>query len=146
MKKKILWALLILFILIQFIPVDRSNPPVKGEPQWDSPRTKELFMRACGDCHSHHTRWPWYSYIAPISWLIAYDVHEGRKHFNVSMWGYQKQEADEAAEVVEKGEMPPLLYLLAHPEARLSEQEKRELIEGLKRTFGEKKDDDEDED
>ncbi|NPA04382.1 MAG: heme-binding domain-containing protein [Epsilonproteobacteria bacterium] len=135
--KKALLILGIIFILIQFIPVDRSNPPVKAEPNWDSPETRELFMRACGDCHSHNTKWPWYSYIAPISWLIAYDVKEGREHFNVSMWGYQKKnKADEAVEEILEGEMPPFLYTLMHPEARLSPTEKKKLIEGLKRTFG----------
>ena len=141
MKKAALF-IVILLVLIQFIPIERTNPPIKGEPHWDSVRTKELFMRACGDCHSHETKWPWYSAIAPISWLIVYDVYEGRKHLNVSMWGYQEQESDEVGEVVEEKEMPPLLYLLAHPEARLNEQEKKELIEGLKRTFGEKEDED----
>jgi len=143
--KKALIVLGVIFILIQFIPVDRSNPPTKAEPNWDSPQTRELFMRACGDCHSHNTRWPWYSYIAPISWLIAYDVHEGRKHFNVSMWGYQKKnKGDEAVEEILEGEMPPFLYTLMHPEARLSKEEKQKLIEGLRKTFGEKREEDED--
>ena len=100
-------------------------------------------MRACGDCHSHETKWPWYSHIAPISWLVYRDVQEGRKHFNVSAWGYQrKNEGEEAAKELAEGEMPPLLYLLAHPEARLSAKEKKELIEGLWRTFGEEEDED----
>ena len=144
-KKKIIIGVVALFILIQFIPYgkDHTNPPVIQEPQWDSMRTRELFMRACGDCHSHETKWPWYSHIAPISWLVYRDVQEGRKHFNVSAWGYQrKNEGEEAAKELAEGEMPPLLYLLAHPEARLSAKEKKELIEGLWRTFGEEEDED----
>jgi len=142
--KKILLALVVLFVLIQFIPYgkDHTNPPVIAEPNWDSPRTKELFMRACGDCHSNETKWPWYSNIAPLSWSIYHHVVEGREHFNVSMWGHQKKnEGEDAAEEVEEGEMPLKSYLLAHPEARLSDSEKKELIEGLKKTFGEKEHD-----
>lgn len=144
MMKKILLALVVLFVLIQFIPYgkDHTNPPVIAEPNWDSPRTKELFMRACGDCHSNETKWPWYSNIAPLSWSIYHHVVEGREHFNVSMWGHQKKnEGEDAAEEVEEGEMPLKSYLLAHPEARLSDSEKKELIEGLKKTFGEKEHD-----
>ena len=95
-------------------------------------------MRACGDCHSNETKWPWYSNIAPLSWSIYNHVMEGREHFNVSMWGIQKKnEGEDAAEEVEEGKMPLKSYLLAHPEARLSDAEKKELIAGLKRTFGE---------
>jgi len=144
-KKKIIIGVVALFVLIQFIPYgkDHTNPPVIQEPQWVSMRTRELFMRACGDCHSHETKWPWYSHIAPISWLVYRDVQEGRKHFNVSAWGYQrKNEGEEAAKELAEGEMLPLLYLLAHPEARLSAEEKKELIEGLRRTFGEEEDED----
>ena len=145
LKTKAVLTIVGLSVLIQFVPYgrDHTNPEVLSEPRWDSPRTKELFMRVCGDCHSNETKWPWYSSIAPVSWLVAYDVHEGREHFNVSMWGVQEEnEGDEAAEEVREGEMPPFGYLLAHPEARLDEAEKRELIDGLVRTFGDKKDDD----
>lgn len=140
MKKKILLVTVAIFILIQFIPYGKNhtNPPVINEPQWDSPQTRKLFMRACGDCHSNETKWPSYSNIAPISWLVAYDVQEGREHFNISMWLHQKKnEGDEAADEVMEGEMPPLVYLPTHPEARLTEQEKQALITGLIKTFGE---------
>ncbi len=145
LKTKALLTIVGLAVLIQFVPYGRehTNPEVVSEPRWDSPRTRELFMHACGDCHSNETKWPWYSGIAPISWLVAYDVDEGREHFNVSMWGVQEEnEGEEAAEEVREGEMPPWAYLLAHPEARLDEAEKRELIEGLVRTFGDRKDGD----
>ncbi len=141
MKKIALWAVGV-FVVIQFVPYghDHSNPPVAAKPQWDSPKTEALFMRACGDCHSNETKWPWYSNIAPVSWLVMYDVKEGREHFNVSLWNVQKKnEGDEAAEELREGEMPPLPYLLAHPEARLSGEEKKQLVEGLVATFGEKK-------
>ena len=145
--KKFLIITLLLLIAIQFIPYGKNhtNPPVIAEPKWDSPQTRTLFMRACGDCHSHETKWPWYSNIAPVSWLVYHDVVEGREHFNISAWGHQKKnEGDEAAEELEEGEMPLKPYLLAHPEARLNKQEKALLIEGLKKTFGEKKEKDDD--
>ena len=89
-KGKILkYSLLIIFILlivIQFIPVDRTNPPAVREPKWDSPQTRAFAVRACFDCHSNETKWPAYSYVAPISWLVADDVKDGRKHFNMSDW------------------------------------------------------------
>jgi mono/diheme cytochrome c family protein len=138
-KTKIAITAFILLIAIQLIPFgkDHTNPQVIAEPEWDSPQTRTLFMRACGDCHSNETEWPWYSHVAPVSWLVAHDVEEGREHFNISVWGHQKKnEGDEAAEEVEEGEMPPLVYLPAHPEAWLNETEKAELISGLKSTFG----------
>jgi len=143
MLKKILIGSTLLFIGIQFIPYgkDHTNPDVVATPKWDTPQTQELFMRACGDCHSNETKWPFYSNIAPISWFIYNHVQEGREHFNVSMWGIQKKnEGEDAAEELEEGEMPLATYLLAHPEARLSENERAALIRGLKNTFGDEED------
>jgi len=140
--KKILIGAIALFVLIQLIPFghDYANPPVVAEPAWDTPQTRTLFMRACGDCHSNETKWPWYSRVAPVSWLVAYDVAEGRENFNASNWGQQKRNKGyDAAEEVEEGDMPPGIYLPAHPEARLSADEKKSLIAGLKATFGTKK-------
>lgn len=127
-----------LFALFQLVPYGRAhtNPPVTGTPSWDSPRTEELAKRACFDCHSHDTKWPWYSAIAPVSWRIQKHVDEGRAKFNVSAMDRPQEEAGEAGETVQKGEMPPFDYLLAHPEARLSAAEKRDLINGLVATFG----------
>ena len=144
--KKFILILMVLFGLIQFIPYGKNhvNPKVMAEPKWDSVKTKELFMRGCADCHSNETKWPWYSNIAPISWSIYHHVEEGREHFNVSMWDIQKKnDGDESAKELEKGEMPLVSYLIAHPEARFSKEETQVLIEGLKKTFGEKKEDDE---
>lgn len=144
--KYILFPTLILLILIQFFPIgkDHTNPPVVAEPMWDSQITRELFNRACADCHANTTKWPWYSHIAPISWIVADHVEEGREHFNVSVWGIQKKnKGDEAAEEVEDGEMPLFGYDITHPEARLSADEKEALIQGLKATFGSKKKKDE---
>ncbi|MDQ7843555.1 MAG: heme-binding domain-containing protein [Armatimonadota bacterium] len=131
-------VLLLAAVAIQVLPYGRvhTNPPVVAEPRWDSPRTRALFLRACGDCHSHLTVWPWYSHIAPVSWWIARDVREGRKEFNVSTWGATESEGDDAAEVVRAGRMPPRLYVLLRPAAQLSAGDTQDLIRGLDATFG----------
>ena len=125
-------------LALQLVPYGRAhtNPEIQQEPAWDSPRTRELFMRACQDCHSNETVWPWYAAIAPVSWLVQHDVDEGREHFNVSEWGRKRNHGDEAAEMVRENEMPPWFYLPAHPEAQLSDAEREELLRGLVATFG----------
>jgi len=135
---RVLLALCAAVAALQLVPYGRAhgNPPVRSQPSWDSPRTKQLFAQACGACHSNLTRWPWYSNVAPVSWLVQHDVNEGRSRFNVSEWRQQAQpEAGDAAEVVRSGEMPPLQFRLAHPEARLSSAERAALAAGLERTF-----------
>jgi mono/diheme cytochrome c family protein len=138
---KALGVILVVLVLIQFLPGrDHSNPPVTGAPKWDSPRTEELFKKACGNCHSNETVWPGYSNIAPISWLINLDVKVARSKFNVSEWGQQKRnEGDEAASETRRGKMPPWFYMPTHPEAKLTPAEKDELVKGLAATFGDKK-------
>jgi len=139
-------GLLFGFIAIQFVPVSRANPPVVQEPAWDSSQTRALAARACFDCHSNETKWPWYSRVAPASWLVADHVQEGRAELNFSEWGLLKEdhgedeeeEGEEMEEIVEKiqeGEMPLPGYLLMHPEARLSEAEIKQLVQGLEATF-----------
>jgi len=147
--KKITLIVIGLFVAIQFVPYgrDHTNPKVIASPQWDSPQTQSTFMKACADCHSNETKWPWYSNIAPLSWGIYSHVQEGREHFNISLWGVQKKnKGDEAVEEVEEGDMPLASYLIAHPEARLTKEEKQALIAGLKKTFGSEKDTKEDKD
>lgn len=112
-----------------------SNPPVTNQVSWDSPKTKELFYSACADCHSHETSWPWYSFIAPLSFPVIYHVGEAREHFNISI--ADMGDADEAAEELEEGEMPIEAYTWTHPKAKLSPAEKKALMAGLKKTFGE---------
>lgn len=116
---------------IQFVPVDRSNPPVEQEVP-ASAEVRAILRRACYDCHSNETVWPWYSRVAPVSWLVAYDVSEGRRELNFSMWNRLKPEKQtkmlgEAWEEVEKGEMPLWFYLPTHPEARLSNADRAAL-------------------
>ena len=95
-----------LFGLLQVIPYGRNhtNPPKLAEPEWDSPETRDTFFRVCRDCHSNETSWPWYSFVAPASWLVQYDVDEARSHLNVSEWGRGKQHGEDAAQMgVEEG-------------------------------------------
>jgi hypothetical protein len=146
--KWLLVGLGVLLLAVQFVPYGRAhdNPPVTAEPPWDSPVTRDLAVRACFDCHSNQTRWPWYSNIAPMSWLIQRDIDEGRDELNWSEWG-PESEGDESAETVLEGSMPPGAYTLLHQEARLTDQEMDALVEGLVATFGsEDEDESEDED
>jgi len=125
-------------IAIQFVPYghDHTNPPVTSEPQWDSPQTRDLAVRACYDCHSNQTTWPWYSNIAPISWLIQHDVVEGRSRLNFSQWGSGSRGAGDAAEQLQRGTMPQWYYTLIHPTANLTAVEKQTLIKGLQASAG----------
>lgn len=134
-----LLAGILLFGLIQLIPFGKnhSNPPVLQEPDWDSAETRALVKRACFDCHSNETIWPWYSKVAPSSWLVQRDVEQGRKKMNFSDWGRRNEDGEEIREVILEGEMPLPAYLLMHPEARLTEEETLRLIEGLMRSLPE---------
>ena len=124
---KILVVSGILLAGIQLIPVTMSNPPIEEEIS-TSPEIKAILKRACYDCHSHETIWPGYSQIAPVSWLLAWDVAEGREELNFSTWNrYDQKKRNkmirEIWEEVEEGEMPPWFYLPPHPEAQLSDQD-----------------------
>ena len=134
-SKKVLIGFAALFLLIQLIPFGsgRSNPPVLKEPVWDSEETQNMARLACYDCHSNETIWPWYSYVAPVSWLVIYDVDEGRAELNFSEWGSGRhgEEGDEMAKEIRKGKMPLRPYILLHPEADLSAKDKEKLAKGL---------------
>jgi mono/diheme cytochrome c family protein len=129
----IVLALLGLLLVAQLVPYGRNhtNPPVAAEPNWDSAATRELAKRACFDCHSNETRWPWYSHVAPSSWLLQADVDKGREVLNFSEWNREFAEAGESSETIREGEMPPYYYVWLHPDARLSDAEKRQLAAGL---------------
>jgi hypothetical protein len=126
-------AVLALFLLIQLVPYGRNhrNPPVQQEMTWNSSEAEAIARRACFDCHSNETVWPFYSNIAPLSWLVQRDVLEGRQVLNFSEVGRGESETEEIAEVVQEGEMPPLQYILLHPSARLTRVEKATLIQGF---------------
>lgn len=139
MKKvlpKILLGVVVLLGAIQLIRPEKTNPPVTGEIE-TSPEVKALLKRACYDCHSNETTWPWYSNVAPISWLVIDHVNEGREELNFSEWkSYeakrQAHKLDEAAEQIESGDMPMSGYAPMHPEAKLTDAEKKTLIDWAK--------------
>lgn len=127
----ILLGILVVAVAIQFVPVQRSNPPVEGEvPAPANVRT--ILRRACYDCHSNETVWPWYSHVAPFSWLLARDVRGGREELNFSTWNriatqQQVKKLKESWEEVAEGEMPPWFYLGVHRDAALSVEDRKVL-------------------
>ncbi len=131
--KKVVVILLVLVLLIQLVPYGRNhqNPPVLQELPWPDTETRAIAQRACFDCHSNETLWPWYTNIAPASWLVQRDVEEGRSKLNFSEWGRGEQETGEIGELIQNGEMPPAQYTLIHSNARLSMTEKDLLLNGL---------------
>jgi hypothetical protein len=131
-------SLLGVFLLIQLVPYgrDHTNPTHKVEPKWDKPATRALAKRACYDCHSNETVWPWYSHVAPVSWLVMSDVVNGRHEMNFSEWDKLQDGADHAAKMVNRRKMPLKKYLLMHPDARLSTAELDSLEVGLTLTIG----------
>jgi hypothetical protein len=126
-------ALLAGLVALQFIRPAKTNPASEPALALQVHATvpaevNAIFERACRDCHSNQTDWPWYSHIAPASWLVADDVRIGRQQLNLSEWGkYNARQAenklDEICGVVQAGSMPPKTYLVTHPQAKLRETE-----------------------
>ena len=128
--KKFIAFLVVVLVGIQFIPVERTNPPVQSDI--DAPSdVKAILKKACYDCHSNETNWVWYTKVAPMSFLAAKDVNNGRKHLNFSMWGTYTGKTDkimdEIWEEVREEQMPPWQYRIAHSEAKLTPEEKNIL-------------------
>ncbi len=143
MKNKILWTgsfVLGLLILIQFVPVERTNPDEDGVvPAPDKVMT--LLEKACFDCHSNRTEWPWYSRVAPVSWLVASDVKEGRHHVNFTAWDRLNRNdrikvLGEIRDMVSEGDMPPAIYRLGHSEARLADEQRDTIVAWTRQTEG----------
>jgi mono/diheme cytochrome c family protein len=139
------WAIAVA-VLIQLVPFGRqhTDPSVVQEPAWDSPQARQLARRACFNCHSNETTWPWYSNIAPVSWLTQRDVNGGRSHLNFSEWNKTQRHAGHVVEEIQTGDMPPWFYLPMHPEAKLTPEEKAALITGFQRMPGFEKQPDKD--
>ena len=127
--KKFLWILFfIALIVIQFIPVDRTNPASISEINAPDD-LKTIFRNSCYNCHSNETVWPWYSYIAPASWLLVSDVNEGREHLNFSNWNTldlskQTKLREEIWEEIREEHMPLWQYRILHPGSKLSQEQK----------------------
>ena len=126
-------ALAVLLVVAQAFRIDQTNPPVTADLNAPAP-AKEVLKRACYDCHSNETVWPLYSKVAPLSWLVAYDVHEGRAELNFSQWrsyrpGQRLRQLEEIREEVADGEMPPWYYVYpTHLAARLSVADRETLF------------------
>jgi len=115
-------------LLAQFVPVQRANPPATGDVS-APPRIEATLRRACYDCHSNETRWPWYSRVAPISWLVAHQVELGRKQINFSEWGEyypatRKRKLQWTDRALRQEAMPPWSYRIVRPGARLTEEDR----------------------
>jgi hypothetical protein len=138
MRRSVLLVALALLAVIQAVPygANHTNPPVRLEPPWDSERTRRLAGRVCFDCHSNETVWPWFSHVAPLSWLIQRDVKQGRRVVNVSEWDRRQNEAMESAKALRSGAMPPRRYAWVRPAMRLSATERQDLLRGLEATLG----------
>lgn len=140
--KKILIIIIVGFVLIQFFPIDKNNPAatpkmdflqIKATPE----KTATLIRNACYDCHSNESKYPWYSNVQPFGWFLADHIKEGRKELNFSTFAtYEKKrqvkKLKEAAEMIEKGEMPLDSYVIMHSEAKLSAADKKVMIEYFK--------------
>ena len=131
-------GLVALLLVIQLVPYgrDHSNPPVTRAARMDA-ATRAVVADACADCHSNRTRWPWYTNVAPLSWIAQSDVEGGRKILNFSRWDTAQPSADQVAAAITEGEMPPLKYrvLPNHARARLDDGERRALAAGIRRLY-----------
>lgn len=134
--KKIILVLIIVFIGIQFVPVERNNPPINGEISTPA-EIKGILEKSCYDCHSNKTTWPWYSYVAPVTFLVTSDVEHGRKHINFTEWNKyssndKKEIIEECIEEIEEGNMPRPIYTLFHPAAKLNSVQIKKLQDWAK--------------
>jgi len=136
------------FLVIQLIPVEAMENPESQTPLNEPPEVVAILKRSCYDCHSNEVRWPWYSRIAPASWLVAQDVVEGRESLNFSEWPEDPDDQafsrEQVWDSIESGEMPLWFYLPLHPEARLSDEDKA-LLQKWSETEVEEDEEEEDE-
>jgi hypothetical protein len=127
------------FVVIQFFGPAKSNPPIDPSQTIDAqlrvtPQVSTIFARSCNDCHSNKTRWPWYSNVAPVSWLVIDDVNQGRAAMNLSEWGrnekdWQSKKLRQMCEEVQDGAMPLNSYTPMHPGSKLSPEDVKTLCD-----------------
>ena len=123
----------------QLVPVNRSNPTVDPSKALDAVQSvpaavQIVFDRSCKNCHSDETKWPWYSYVAPLSWVVAHDVHEGRRAMNFSQWGNytankKEDRLEEICEQVTNGDMPDRKYVFVRRNARVTAEERAAICQ-----------------
>lgn len=136
--KRIGLALIVLLVVAQFIRPAHTNPPVDPAKELQAPQSvAAILQRSCNDCHSNRTVWPWYANVAPVSWLLADDVKDGRREVNFSEWATFKptrtaRKLKEICEQVEKHEMPMKIYVPLHPDAKLSDADRKTLCDWAK--------------
>ncbi|MDO5615048.1 MAG: heme-binding domain-containing protein [Cruoricaptor ignavus] len=140
--KKVLVLLVFVFIMLQFFQIDKTNPPVNKGVDFLSvknpPENIATNIRnACYDCHSNETKYPWYSTVQPVAWLLKNHIDEGRRELNFSTFATyepkrQARKLEESAEMIENGKMPMDSYLITHADARLSDAQKAELVNYFK--------------
>jgi hypothetical protein len=142
MKRKLQWLFVLLalgFALLQLTNPTRTNPAVISDLMASNPplpQVAAMLHAACYDCHSSETRWPWYSHVAPMSWLIASDVRDGREHLNLSDWPKDNpvraaKRLENMSDEIGSGEMPLKKYAKIHVDARLTESQRKELTDWL---------------
>lgn len=127
-----------LLVVIQLVPYGwkHSNPPVVADAPWPDARSADIARESCYSCHSNETDWPWYSYVAPASWLVRRDVERGRGELNFSRWDDAEDELDDAIEMIRDGDMPPRQYTRVHSGAALTDAEATVLIAALQTMGG----------
>lgn len=142
MRRWTKWLLLAGFALVavaQVVPIAGTNPPADPAHAISAmvpvpPVVVGILERACQDCHSNRTVWPWYGKVAPISWLVVNDVNEGRHELNLSDWARytprrQDRKLKEICEQVERGEMPMRIYTVVHPQAKLTASDRKAICD-----------------
>lgn len=141
--KKILVILLVAFVIIQFFPIDKTNPPLNSGMDFlkiknTPPEIAQIINTSCYDCHSNETKYPWYSSISPASWFLKNHINEGRKHLNFSIFATyeskrQIHKMEECIKMIEKREMPLESYYIGHQDAKLTDNQRTELVKYFKR-------------
>lgn len=143
-KKRICISVLVVLVAIQLIPATRTNPAVDARSSLLAdnglpPNISAILQRSCQDCHSNRTTWPWYSHVAPVSWVVASDVNGGRRHMNLDEWGFYNLEKKQSrltkiCEELKSGDMPDTKYTLIHRGAKLTDQQRTTLCDWAEAT------------
>lgn len=142
--KRVLLGLVVVLVVAQLMPVTRTNPPVDARTSLLAgdglpPNISAILQRSCQDCHSNRTTWPWYSHVAPVSWVVASDVNGGRRHMNLDEWGSYNLEKKQSrltkiCEELKSGDMPDTKYTLIHRGAKLTDQQRTTLCDWAEAT------------
>lgn len=137
--KRLLVIIAVVLVIIQFVPVTlpTNNSDLKSDlvsTQKLSSEVVSILKSTCYDCHSSQTKYPWYSHVAPVSWLVARDVKEGREKLNFSDWDknnkrHKIRQLENIKEEVQQGEMPMAIYTFIHRDAKLTEAQKKLLMD-----------------